>query len=439
VSGSNRTDNRPHVVIIGAGFGGLSAARALGRGRWRVTLLDRNNYHLFQPLLYQVATAGLAPSDIAYPIRAILRRQRNTSVIMADIQAIDPTHRRVFLPDRQIEYDYLVVATGATHSYFGHPEWADAAPGLKDLNDALGIRHRFLQAFERAEVETDPVRQRALLTFVIIGAGPTGVELAGALGELACTAMARDFRNIDPQAARIILADAGPRVLPSFPADLSAKADASLRKLCVEVRTESPAVSLDRHSVRLGEEVIATETVIWAAGVTASPLGQTVGAPLDKTGRALVAEDLSVPAHPEVFVIGDLAAFVHQTGQALPGLAPVAIQQGRHVARNIGQRDQGLPTTPFRYRSRGSLATIGRGAAVADFGKLRLSGSIAWSAWALVHILQLIGFRHRLVVFIEWSWAYLTRQRSSRLISRRGPGDDPCGSFFGDRSGGSTE
>ncbi|MBK8164731.1 MAG: NAD(P)/FAD-dependent oxidoreductase [bacterium] len=410
--------------MIGGGFGGLSAARALGRGRWRVTLLDRNNYHLFQPLLYQVATAGLAPSDIAYPIRSILRRQRNTSVVMAEVQAIDAAHRRVLLHDRQIDYDYLVVATGATHSYFGHPEWATRAPGLKDLNDALGIRHQVLQAFERAEVETDLARQRALLTFVIIGAGPTGVELAGALGELACTVMVRDFRNIDPQAAHIILAEAGPRVLPSFPAELSAKADASLRKLCVDVRTGSPALALDRHSVRLGEDVVETETVIWAAGVAASPLGQTVGAPLEKTGRVLVAEDLSVPAHPEVFVIGDLAAYVHQTGQTLPGLAPVALQQGRHVARNIMRRDDGLPTEPFRYRSRGSLATIGRGAAVADFGRLRLSGQVAWDAWALIHILQLIGFRNRMLVFIEWSWAYLTRQRSARLISRHEPGVD---------------
>lgn len=408
---------KPHVVIVGAGFGGLYAARALKHAPVQITLIDRHNYHLFQPLLYQVATAGLSPNDIAYPIRGVVSRQKNTHVFMAEVVAVDVNARKVILHDGEVSYDYLVLATGVTHSYFGHPEWETYAPGLKNIDDALEVRRRILYAFEKAERETEGAKRQALLTFVVVGAGPTGVELAGAIGEIACKVMARDFRNINPRDARIILVEAGARILPSFPEGLSAKAEASLRKLCVEVRKNSPVTSIQPGVVVIGGEPVAAATVLWAAGVTASALARSLGVPLDRVGRVLVESDLSIPGHPEVFVIGDLAAHIHQTGKPLPGLAPVAIQQGQHVAKNIQQALSGQPPNPFRYVDRGSLATIGRAAAVADFGVVKLSGYFAWIAWLFVHILFLIGFRNRFIVLFEWAWAYVTFQRSARIIT----------------------
>jgi NADH dehydrogenase len=408
---------KPEVVIVGGGFGGLYAARALRNADLLVTLIDRHNYHLFQPLLYQVATAGLSPNDIAYPIRGVVSRQKNARVFMAEAVAVDVNTRKVILHDGEVSYDYLVLATGVTHSYFGHPEWETYAPGLKSIDDALEVRRRILYAFEKAERETDGAKRQALLTFVVVGAGPTGVELAGAIGEIACKVMVRDFRNINPRDARIILAEAGPRVLPSFPEDLSARAEASLRKLCVQARKNSPVTSIQPGVAVIGGEPVAAATVLWAAGVTASPLVRSLSVPLDRAGRVLVERDLSIPGHSEVFVIGDLAADVHQTGKPLPGLAPVAIQQGQHVAKNIQRALRGQPHDPFRYVDRGSLATIGRAAAVADFGAVKLSGFFAWIAWLFVHILFLIGFRNRFIVLFEWAWAYVTFQRSARLIT----------------------
>ncbi len=328
--------------------------------------------------------------------------------------------RKVVLQDGEIGYDYLILATGACHSYFGHPEWEAYAPGLKGVEDALEIRRRILLAFEKAERETDEARRRALLTFVIVGGGPTGVELAGAIGEIACKVMVGDFRAINPQEARIILIEAGPRILPSFPEDLSAKAEASLRKLCVDVRKNLPVTAIQPAAVVVGEERIPAATVLWAAGVAASPLARSLGVPLDRAGRVLVEADLSIPGHPEVFVIGDLAAFVHQASGPLPGLAPVAIQQGRHAAQNILRRCRGLSSKPFHYVDKGTLATIGRAAAVANFGAVKLSGFLAWIAWIFVHIFFLIGFRNRFIVLFEWAWAYVTLQRSARLITGEG-------------------
>jgi len=408
---------KPQVVIVGAGFGGLYAARALNHAPVQVTLLDRHNYHLFQPLLYQVAAAGLSPGDIAYPIRGVVSRQKNTRVFLAEAVAVDVRARKVVLRDGEVPYDYLVLAPGATHSYFGHPEWEANAPGLKSIDDALEIRRRILYAFEKAERETDPEKRQVLLTFVVVGAGPTGVELAGAIGEIACKVITRDFRQINPRQARIILVEAGPRVLPTFPEDLSAKAEASLGRLCVEVRKNAPVTAIQPGLVVIGGEPVAAATVLWAAGVQASPLARSLGVPLDRAGRVLVEPDLSIPGHPEVFVIGDLAAFLHQTGKPLPGLAPVALQQGRHVARNILRELKGQAREPFHYRDRGALATIGRAAAVADFGSVRLSGYFAWITWLFVHILFLIGFRNRFVVLFDWAWAYVTFQRTHRLIT----------------------
>ncbi|MGA6826935.1 NAD(P)/FAD-dependent oxidoreductase [Nitrospira sp. NS4] len=409
--------DRPHVVIVGAGFGGLHAARALKRAAVRVTVVDRHNYHLFQPLLYQVATATLSPSNIAYPIRAILKRQANTRVILADAVAVNMFGRQVQFRDGEISYDYVILAVGATHSYFGHPEWEAQAPGLKSIEDALEIRRRILLAFEKAERETDEAKRRALLTFVIVGGGPTGVELAGAIAEMACKEMVRDFRTIDPRDTHTILVEAGPRILPSFAEELSAKAEASLTRLCVEVRKNSPVTSIQQGLIVIGQQRLEAATVLWAAGTAASPLARSLKTPLDSAGRVLVAPDLSVPGHPDIFVIGDLAAFLHQTGKPLPGLAPVAVQQGRHAAQNVLRLCQGLSTVPFRYRERGTLATIGRAAAVAQFGSLKLSGALAWIIWSSVHIFVLIGFRNRVRVFLEWVWAYVTRQRSARLIT----------------------
>lgn len=406
------------VVIVGGGFGGLYATRALNRAPLRITVIDRHNYHLFQPLLYQVATAGLSPGDIAYPIRGVVSRQTNTRVFLAEVIAVDVNARKVVLRDGEVKYDYLILAAGARHSYFGHPEWEAYAPGLKSVDDALEIRRRILFAFEQAERETDQSQRQALLTFVIVGGGPTGVELAGAISEIACKTIVRDFRNINPREARTILVEAGPRVLPSFPDDLSAKAEVSLTKLGVEVRTNSSVTSIQPGVVVIGAEAIPTANVLWAAGVTASPLARSLGVPLDRAGRVLVERDLSIPGHPEVFVIGDLAAFVPQEGsKPLPGLAPVAMQEGRHAAANILRACRGLPSEPFRYVDRGTLATIGRAAAVANFGHVKLSGFFAWLAWIFIHIFFLIGFRNRFVVLFEWAWAYVTFQRSARLIT----------------------
>src|SRR5437016_2134762 len=408
---------RPQVIIVGAGFAGLYAARALKHADAGITIIDRRNHHLFQPLLYQVATAGLSPGDIAYPIRAVLRRQKNARVLLEEAAAVDVAARQVRLRDGELPYDYLILATGAQHSYFGHDDWEPWAPGLKSLEDALEIRRRILLAFERAEREADESRRKALLTFVIVGGGPTGVELAGAIAEISRHVMAQDFRVIDPRQARIVLVEAGPRILPAYPESLSAKAEASLEKMGVEVLTRSLVTSVLPDAVRIGERQIQTMTTVWAAGVQASPLARSLGAPLDRPGRVLVGPDLTIPGHPEAFVIGDLAAFLHPGGKALPGVAPVAIQQGRHAARNILRACQGRPLEPFHYIDKGSLATIGRAAAVADFGRIKLSGLFAWLAWLLVHIFFLIGFRNRFVVMIDWAWAYFSYHRAARLIT----------------------
>jgi len=408
---------QPHVVIVGAGFGGLRAARALKRGDVRITVIDRRNYHLFQPLLYEVATAGLSPNDIAYPIRAVLRRQKNTRVFLAEVVAIDTKRRKVILQDGEVEYDYLILATGAGHSYFGHPEWETYAPGLKSIEDALEIRRRILLAFEMAERETDEERRRALLTFVIIGGGPTGVELAGAIAEIAYTVMVQDFRSIRPQDARIILVEAGTRILPFMPESLSLKAERALKRLGVEIVKNSPVTSVHQGMVMAGTQTIQAGTVLWAAGVEPSPVARSLGVPLDDVGRVPVNPDLSIPGHPEVFVIGDLAAFVDETGKLLPGLAAVAVQQGRHVARNILRMCNGLPSEPFHYVDLGTMATIGRAAAVVNFNWITLSGFVAWVIWIFVHILLLIGFRNRFVVLFDWAWSYVSFQRSARLIT----------------------
>ena len=406
-----------HVVIVGGGFAGLYTARGLKGVPVEVTLIDQHNYHLFQPLLYQVATAGLNPSDIAAPIRAILRRQKNVRVLLGEATSIDVANRSVKLADGELRYDYLVVATGATHSYFAHPEWEKFAPGLKTIDDALEIRRRVLLAFEEAERETDPAKQAALLTFVVIGAGPTGVEMAGALSEIARKTMVRDFRRINPQSARIIIIEGKDRVLPTYPADLSEKARRQLEGLSVDVITDALVSHVDDREVRIGDRVIPTRTVLWGAGVQASPLSKSLGAPLDRAGRVLVNSDLTIPGHPEVFVIGDLAAAKQQDGSFVPGVAPAAIQEGQHTAENLRRAAEGQPLRAFHYRDKGSLATIGRAAAVADFGRLHLSGFIAWFAWLAIHVFFLIGFRNRFLVITQWAWAYVTYQRGARLIT----------------------
>jgi NADH dehydrogenase len=406
--------NTPHIVILGGGFGGLYAAKRLKHADARVTVVDRRNFHLFQPLLYQVATAALNPSDIAYPIRSVLAHQSNTNVILGYAIAVDVDRRIVKLTDGEVAYDYLIIATGATHSYFNHPEWARTAPGLKTIEDALEIRRRVLLAFEAAERETDRDAQQAWLTFVIVGAGPTGVELAGALSEIARHTMVRDFRTINPSSARVVLLEGKDRVLPVYPPDLSEKAAKQLRALGVEVITGAMVTNVDVESVRVGDTTIRTRTVLWAAGVQASPLSQTLGATLDRAGRVLVNDDLTLPNHPEVFVIGDLATLK----TPVPGVAPAAIQEGVHAARNIQRLMRGEKTLPFRYRDKGSLATIGRAAAVADFGRrAHISGFFAWFAWLAVHIFFLIGFRNRVLVILQWAWAYVTYQRGARLIT----------------------
>ena len=406
-----------HVVIIGGGFGGLNAAKALRTAPVRLTVVDRHNHHLFQPLLYQVATATLSPGDIASPIRWILRHARNTSVWLGDVRTIDLKNRRIMLVDgASIAYDYLIIATGTSHTYFGHDGWAAYAPGLKTLEDALDIRRRILVAFEEAERETNPVRQQRFLTFVLVGGGPTGVELAGTLAEIARQTRS-EFRNIDTHKARIVVIEAGPTILPSFAPALRDAARRSLSRLHVEVRENTRVTAVDDGTVMLGAERLEAGTVLWTAGVAASPITATLGVPLDRAGRVVVESDLSIPDHPEAFVIGDAAAFLDAEGHQLPGVAQVAIQGGAHAARTILRRIRGEPSEPFVYHDRGSMAIIGRGSAICDLRGLRFSGPIAWLAWLFLHIFELIGFRNRLVVMIEWAAAYFTRQRSVRLIT----------------------
>jgi NADH dehydrogenase len=413
------------VVLVGAGFGGLYAAQALRRAPVDLTVIDRRNFHLFQPLLYQVATGGLSPGEIASPVRHVLSRQRNARVWLAEVRDIDVQRRRVCLDDGEAPYDTLILATGAHHHYFGHDDWEALAPGLKTIEDAIKIRRRILLAFERAERESDPAKRRAWLSFVIVGAGPTGVELAGALGEIANDTLRHDFRAINPADAAILLLEGADRVLPSFPPDLSAKAERALRNLGVHTRTQSTVTDLDSAgvTVRTGDTVerIPAKTVLWAAGVQASELGKIVaertGAPLDRTGRLVVEPDLTLPGHPEILIIGDLANFSHQTGQPLPGVAPVAMAQGRYVARAIQARLRGQTPPPFHYFDKGTLATIGRNQAVAEFGRLHVSGPIAWFVWLFVHLMYLVEFDNRLIVLIEWIYDYVTRNRGARLIT----------------------
>jgi NADH:ubiquinone reductase (H+-translocating) len=409
---------KPRVVIVGAGFGGLYCARALGKAPVDITVIDRRNFHLFQPLLYQVATAALSPAEIASPIRTVLRRQRNAEVWLGEVVAVDVDGRRVLLADgAAVGYDYLVLATGATHAYFGRDDWAPLAPGLKTIEDATEIRRRFLLAFETAEREMDPDARRRLLTFVIVGAGPTGVELAGAMSEIARQVMPGDFRSIDTAATRIVLVEGLDRVLPLYPPDLSEKARLQLERLGVEVRTDSRVTGITAGAVNIGDEVIAAGNVFWAAGVAASKLGAALGVPIDRAGRVLVEPDCSVPGHPEIFVVGDLAATVMADGTPVPGVAQGALQMGRHAARQVVADLRGAPRAAFEYRDRGDLATIGRAAAVARLKSMKLSGFPAWLIWVVVHIMYLIGFRNRVLVMLQWGWAYLTYHRGIRLIT----------------------
>lgn len=408
---------RPHVVVIGGGFAGLWAVRALAKAPVRITLVDRHNHHLFQPLLYQVATAGLSAPDIAAPLRHILRKQRNVEVRLANVRDITPGDKTVTLDDGSVlAFDHLLLATGATHAYFGHDEWARHAPGLKTLDDALDLRRKLLLAFERAEAETDPLQRAAWLNFAIVGGGPTGVELAGTLAEIARHTLKNEFRNIDPAEARVRLIEAGPRVLASFPEDLSARASAQLQKLGVEVVTGTPVSDIREDGYQLGEDFVASRTVVWAAGVAASPLARALDVPLDRAGRVIVQPDLSIPGHPDIFVAGDLASVKTADGQPVPGVAPAAKQMGRHVGAAIMARLRGQATGTFRYRDFGNLATIGRMAAVVHVGKLKLSGLLAWWFWLGAHVFFLIGFRNRLVVLLNWAWAYWSYQRGARII-----------------------
>ena len=416
---------RHRVVIVGGGFGGLYAARALGNGPVEVTLVDRRNFHLFQPLLYQVATGGLSPADIAAPLRFVLRRQKNTRVLLAEAVDLDPERRRLILDSGELDYDTLVVATGARNDYFGHAGWKRHAPGLKSIEDATEIRRRILAAFEAAEREPNPEVRRAWLTFVVVGGGPTGVELAGALGEIANDTLKDDFRNIQPKESSILLVESAPRVLPAYPPELSLAAERALIRLSVRCRTGVRVTRIDGDGVEIetasGRERIRARTVIWAAGVAASGFGEVLarrtGCRLDPKGRVRVEPNLTLPGYPEIFVIGDLACVLDQTGKPLPGVAPVAIQQGRYVARLIERRLAALPTPPFQYKDKGNLATIGRAAAVADLGRWRFSGLAAWLAWLFVHLMYLVGFQNRLLVLIQWAFHYLTFNRRARLIA----------------------
>ena len=412
---------KPNVVIVGGGFGGLDAARGLRDAPVQITLIDRNNHHLFQPLLYQVATAGLSPADIAAPIRSILHRQRNVEVLMAEVSGVDTKRQRVCLPDRDIPYDYLILATGAQDSYFGHPEWEEHATGLKSIAEATTIRRKVLSAFEAAEVENDPAQKNALLTFVLVGAGPTGVEMAGAIAELAHKALAADFRHIDPNSARILLIEAGPRILATFAETLSQQAQKQLETMGVEVRTNTRVEQIDAQGVVAAGARIPSKTVIWSAGVAASPAGQWVGAETDRAGRIKVNPDLTVPGLPNVFAIGDTMT-LQQNGKPLPGVAQVAMQQGRYVAQRIRSRiEKKLEPLPFHYVDKGNMATVGRSFAIVDSHGLHLSGFLAWIAWLTIHIFYLIGFRNRILVLIQWAWAYITYQRGARLITPASP------------------
>jgi len=417
---THASDPRPHVVIIGGGFAGIAAARGLAKADVRITLIDRTNHHLFQPLLYQVATAVLNPADITVPIRWLLRHQANATVIMADVDAIDVTQQSLSLDGATsaVSWDYLIVATGARHAYFGHPEWEADAPGLKSIEDALEMRRRFLLSFEAAERASAEGEREALMTFVIVGGGPTGVELAGMIPEITHKAMKRDFRRIDPRTARVVLLEAGPRVLPQFPDTLSARAERDLWDLGVEVRTNTAVTDVDDDGVTLasGERILA-HTVFWGAGNQASALGKQLGAPLDRAGRVLVAPDLSLPNSARVFAVGDLAGVMSRDGEPVPGVAPAANQMGQHAANGILRDLSGQPRVPFAYFNKGDLATIGRHRAVAAVGSLRLQGYIAWLAWLFIHILYLVGFRNRLTVFVQWAYGYFTFQRGVRLIT----------------------
>src|SRR5256886_34397 len=414
----NAPATKPHVVILGGGFGGLEAAKKLACEEVHVTVVDRTNYHLFQPLLYQVATAALSPADIAAPIRAVLSQCKNMEVILAEVQSIDVNAKKVLLADGQLDYDYLIVATGARHSYFGHPEWEKLAPGLKSLEDAVEIRRRILLAFEYAEKISDPAARAAAMTFVIIGGGPTGVEMAGAFAEIARSPLARDFRHIDPSSARIVLIESEPQVLAAFPEDLRESAMKQLRDLGVEIRAGVRATDLTEDGLKVGSEFIPCRVKIWAAGNNASFVGKSLGVSVDRVGRVVVLNDLTIPGHPEVQVIGDLANFTGKDGNPLPGVSPVAMQQGRHAARNILAMIEGRKPQRFWYFDKGSMATIGRHKAVADLHLLHLSGLPAWLAWLFVHILFLVGFRNRVVVLFQWAWAYFTFNKGARLITR---------------------
>lgn len=409
--------SNPRVVIVGAGFGGLVAARALARYPVQITLIDRQNFHTFQPLLYQVATAGLSPGEIAAPIRWILRSRRNVQVLMSEVQDFDLSRRVVKLPDAEIPYDYLIVASGASHAYFGHDEWEPLAPGLKTIEDALEIRRRVLLAFELAERQASSEKEQVQLNFVVVGGGPTGVELAGTLAEIAHRALTNEFRTIDPQKTRIVLLEGGPRILPAYPEDLSRSAEEQLRRLGVEVHTSALVTNVTPGAVHMGETQLPAAVIIWAAGVAASPLGKKLGAPLDRAGRVAVNPDLSLPGHPEVFVIGDLATLKDEYGKLLPGVAPVAMQEGKATGHNIAAELRGERRTNFRYFNKGNLATIGRAAAVAEFGKIHISGFLAWLAWLFIHVFFLIGFRNRIMVLVQWAWSYFTYERGARLIT----------------------
>ena len=412
---------KPHIVIVGGGFGGLSAAEALRGASATVTLIDRTNHHLFQPLLYQVATAGLAPSDIAVPIRWILRHDRNVNVRLGNVVAIDPERREVRLDDADtpVCYDYLILAPGARHAYFGHDAWEPFAPGLKSLEDALEIRRRFLLAFELAERTDDPAERDALTTFVIIGGGPTGVELAGTMIEIVCKVLPGEFRRVDTRRARVILVEGGPRILPTFPEASSRRARADLERLGVEVRIGAVVSSVDGHGVRIGADHIPARAVSWAAGNQASPLAKSLGVPLDHAGRVLAQPDLSVPGHQELFVAGDLAAVQRRTGSFVPAVAPAANQEGTHAAKNVRRLLNGTPTRPFKYLNKGELATIGRNRAIAVFGDVHFAGFPAWLLWLFVHIMYLVGFRNRMIVLMEWAHAWFTFHRGVRLITER--------------------
>lgn len=417
------------VVILGGGFGGLSAARALRRAAVDVTLIDRCNYHLFQPLLYQVATGSLSPANIAAPLRRVLKRQKNTRVLLGEAVDIDAANRRVVLSDGEAPYDTLIVATGSGHHYFGHDQWEPHAPGLKTIEDATAMRSKILLAFEAAERETNPERLRAWMTFVIVGAGPTGVELAGALAEIASDTLKGDFRNIDTAKAKILLIEGADRVLPTYPPELSEAGRKMLAKLGVIVRTGTMVTDIGPEAAALREgerpEIVPTRTVLWAAGIKASPLGKILagkaGAPLDKAGRVVVEPDLSIPAHPEIFVLGDLASFSHQTGKPLPGVAQVAMQGGVYAARLIEARLRGEKLAPFHYVNKGEMATIGRAAAVADLKGLRFSGFPAWLLWLFIHLLYIVEFQSRLLVLLQWAWNYFTFNRAARLITGKNP------------------